>query len=158
MSSHGSGSRQKYKIARLIDRHGPGDEYGDQLEALWTAEGDDYESLRILADRFNRWLLEVTLADAGIATVDGEVDNMHQLLTDDDVSSGSRTEVRQRLERNGIDIDELEGDFVTYQAIRSYLQRDRGASHDDGREEDSCLVLPPVDGGFRRSRVNIPSR
>jgi hypothetical protein len=32
-----------------------------------------------------------------------------------------RTEASARLEPNGVDVDHLERDFVTYQAIRSYL-------------------------------------
>jgi hypothetical protein len=119
------------KVARLIDEYGLGEAYGDRLEALWTAEGSERESLRSLADRFNKRLLEATIADAGMSTVDGEVDNIYRLLTDDDVSSGNRIEARGRLERHDIDVDELERDFVTYQAIRSYLKEYRDARYDD---------------------------
>jgi hypothetical protein len=82
----------------------------------------------------NKQLLEATLADAGVATVDEEVDNMYRLLTSDGVNSGSRTETRQRLKKDDIDIDNLTRDFVTYQAIRSYLKQGRGASY-DGEEQ-----------------------
>jgi len=124
------------KVARLIDEYGLGDAYGDRLEELWTAEGSERESLRALADRFNERLLEAAIMDADMATVDGEVANIYRLLTDDDVSSGNRTEARRRLEKNGIDIDQLERDFVTYQAIRSYLKDYRGADYDPGDDAD----------------------
>lgn len=119
------------KIARLIDEYELGEEFGDRLEDLWTADGDERESLRSLADRFNKRLLGTVINDAGISVVDGEVGNLYRLLTDDDVSSGNRTEARHRLERNGVDVEQLERDFVTYQAIRSYLKEYRGATYEN---------------------------
>lgn len=124
------------KVARLIDEYGLGEAYGDRLEALWTAEGSERESLRSLADRFNERLLEAAITDAGMSTVDGEVANIYRLLTDDDVSSGNRIEARRRLEQNGVDVDGLERDFVTYQAIRSYLTEYRDAQYEDDSQVD----------------------
>lgn len=122
------------KVARLLEEYGLGSDFGDRLEELWTAEGSERESLRTLADRFNERLLESAMADAGMSTVDGEVANMYRLLTADDVSSGNRTEARRRLAENGIDVEQLERDFVTYQAIRSYLKDYRGAEYESGSE------------------------
>jgi hypothetical protein len=124
------GEGPESKVARMIEAYDLGAEFGARLEALWTAEGDERESLRSLADRFNRRLLEAELADAGTATLDGEVRNLYRLLTSDGVSSGVCTETRKRLERDGIDVGELERDFVSYQAIRSYLTAYRGAEYE----------------------------
>lgn len=118
------------KVARLIDTYDLGSAFGDRLEALWTAEGEERESLRTLADRFNRRLLESRVDDAGLSTLDGEVTNLYRLLTSDEVSSGMRTEARKRLEQGGIDVDRLEREFVSYQAMRTYLKEYRGASYD----------------------------
>lgn len=128
------GPRPANKVARLIDSYGLGGEFGDRLEALWTAGGEERESLRTLATRFNRRLLEVEMTEAGLSTLDGEVDNLYRLLTGDDVSSGVRTEARARLEREGVDVDQLERDFVSYQAIRSYLKEYRGAEYQHGSD------------------------
>lgn len=122
------------KVARLLEEYGLGSDFGDRLEELWTAEGSERESLRTLADRFNERLLESAMADAGMSTVDGEVANMYRLLTADDVSSGNRTEARRRLAENEIDVEQLERDFVTYQAIRSYLKDYRGAEYESSSE------------------------
>jgi hypothetical protein len=124
------------KVARLIDDYALGESYGSRLESLWTSEGSERESLRALADRFNRRLLEAAMTDAGMSTVDGEVANIYRLLTDDDVSSGNRIEARRRLEQEGVDVDQIERDFVTYQAIRSYLKEYRGAHYQDERQTD----------------------
>lgn len=122
------------KVARLIDEYQLGEQFGQRLEDLWTADNGERESLRALADRFNKRLLGAAIADAGLSIVDGEVDNLYRLLTSDDVSSGNRTEARERLRRNGIDIEQLESDFVTYQAIRSYLKEFRGATYERDSE------------------------
>lgn len=124
------------KVARLIDDYDLGKTYGDRLEELWTAEGGERESLRALAERFNKRLLEAAITDAGMSTVDGEIANIYRLLTDDDVSSGNRIEARRRLEQNDVDVDQLEQDFVTYQAIRSYLKEYRGAKYEDENKID----------------------
>jgi hypothetical protein len=128
--------RKSSKVARLIDEYGLDKSFGDELERLWTADGDRRESLRDLATRFNRRLLESALQSAGASTVDGEVANLYRLLTDDEVSSGMRTEARTRLEREGLDIDQLERDFVSYQAIRSYLTEYRDAEYEKPSESE----------------------
>lgn len=124
------------KVAHLLEDYGLGSAYGDRLESLWTADGSERESLRALADRFNERLLEATITDAGMSTVNGEVANIYRLLTDDDVSSGNRIEARRRLEQNDVDVDQLERDFVTYQAIRSYLKEYRGAQYEGQSQTD----------------------
>jgi len=122
------------KVARLIDEYGLGEQFGERLEELWTADGDERESLRALANRFNKRLLEAAMVDAGLATVDGEVTNLYRLLTSNEVSSGDQIEVQNRLERDGVDVEQLERDFVTYQAIRSYLKGFRGIEYDQKKE------------------------
>ncbi len=114
--------RPASKVARLIEEYGFDESFGDRLETLWTADRERRKSLRDLADLFNRRLLKARMTGAGMSTLDGEVDNIYRLLMADDVSSGTRVETRTRLERNGIDVDRLERDFVSYQAIRSYLK------------------------------------
>ena len=127
---------RRTKVGRLLDEYDLGEEYGRSLEAAWTAEDGERRSLRDLAASFNRDLLGAAMTEAGMAAIDGEVDNLYRLLTDDAVTAGTRTEARSRLERNGVDVDRLERDFVTYQAIRSYLQTERGAEYERGDDTD----------------------
>jgi hypothetical protein len=141
-------------VARLLDEYDLGVAYGDELERRWTADGDERESLRDLADRFNRRLLESALTAAGASTVSGEVANLYRLLTADDVSSGMRTEARARLERDGVDVDGLERDFVTYQAIRSYLTEYRDAEYE---EPSAAERVESVLGTIQRLRSRLRS-
>jgi len=126
------------KVGRLIGEYELGDNRGARLEALWTGEADGRMSLRALAEEFNKELLEKAMTDANMSTVDGEVDNLYRLLTSGDVSSGKYTEARNLLEERGVDVGQLEKDFVTYQAIRSYLQNERGAEYKE-RDDDERL-------------------
>ena len=121
-----SGGRRS-KVARLINEYDL-QGLGAKLEQLWTAE-EDRKSLRTLAGYFNQQLLQRALEEANIQYLDGEAENTYRLLTDDEVSSAESTRVQRRLERDGVDVDALENDFVTYQAIRSYLKDNRGAEY-----------------------------
>jgi hypothetical protein len=116
------------KVARLIDEHDL-DGLGAEMEARWTAE-DDRMSLRALAAHFNKQVLRAHLAAADMDTLDGELENIYRLLTADDVSAAQRTRVRRHLEREGLDFDALEKEFVTYQAVRSYLKDYRDAEYE----------------------------
>lgn len=117
---------KQYKVERLLEKyelHG----LGATLEDRWTRDHDRW-SLRDLAEWLNQRLLEQAMRDAGVQVVDGELTNSYRLLTADDVSEGDRVQLRRRFERAGMDVDDVRNDFVTYQAIRSYLQEVRGAT------------------------------
>jgi hypothetical protein len=49
---------------------------------------------------------------------------------------GGEVEARNRLERAGIDVDRLEQEFVTYQAIRYYLTEVRDVSYEPETETE----------------------
>lgn len=147
-------ARPSSKVARLIDEYELGPAFGERLERRWTADGTDRMSLRDLADLFNRRLLEAAMTRAEMSMVDGEVDNFYRLLTDDDVSSGMRTEARSRLDRESVDVDQLERDFVTYQAIRTYLREFRGAEYEQASDADR---IETVTDTIRRLRTRLRS-
>lgn len=124
------------KVGRLIERYDLGTAFGDRLEAAWLGEGVERRSLRDLADLFNRELLTVAMEQEEMSALDGEVENIYRLLTDDEVSSGMRTDARRRLDRNGVDVESLERDFVSYQAIRTYLKDVREAEYGGSSDAD----------------------
>lgn len=127
------------KVARLIDEYDL-DGLGAEMERRWTTPDDDRMSLRDLADYFNQEVLASALADAGVQPLAGEVENMYHLLTGDDVSGADHTRTRRRLDREGLDIDALLGDFVTYQAVRTYLTGYRDAEY-PGDDRDRTEVV-----------------
>lgn len=124
----GSGGR-RLKVKRLVDEYDL-QGLGSDLERRYTSEDDARSSLRDLVDHVNREILRTALEETETDLLPCEAANHYRLLTGEDVTSGQRTEVRARLEQAGVDVDALECDFVTYQAVRSYLQRIRGIDYE----------------------------
>lgn len=144
-SADGSGDPARVKVGRLIREYALGD-IGAELEERWTGQDGERDSLRTLADAFNERLLERAMLDAGMDPIAGEPENVYRILTDDDVSPGVRTEAETRLEQQGLDVDTLRTDFVTYQAIRTFLKEVRGAAY----ERDAVNGIDDVRSGFAR--------
>lgn len=112
--AHGS------KVARVIKTYEL-DGLGDELERRWLGVDGERQSLRKLADDFNQRILNTVLADAEGQIIDGEIENLYRLLTSDDVSASARTQAETKLSRFGIDVETLLKDFVSHQAIHTYL-------------------------------------
>ena len=93
----------------------------ERLGEYWTRDDDRY-SLRELAVHFNHRLLRAAMEQAGLNPLDGEVENTYRLLTDGDVSQGMRTQARNRLQKQNIDVDQLQSDFVSYGTVRRHLK------------------------------------
>lgn len=113
------------KVARVIEKYGL-DGLGARLEEAWTAGPGERTSLRDLADEFNEEALRAALKAAGGSPLDFEVAGTYEMLSDG--SGRDATRARRRLEREGIDTAEVEGDFVTHQAIHTYLTKEREAT------------------------------
>lgn len=139
----GQSDARRVKVARVIDEYEL-EGIGEQLERAWTADGSERKSLRELAAFFNRRVIERAMTEAGRQPIDGEQENILRLLTDDDTTSSERTRIRRRLERDGVDVDGLESDLVSYQAIRTYLKNNRdahySASTDNRLERDERSI------------------
>ena len=114
------------KVSRIIERYDlPGIE--TELESMWTRSENRY-SLRKLADWLNQRMLEVALEEADVNTVTDDVSYIYSVMMGERGSSGQQTQLKRQLERDGVDVEELIDDFLTYQAIRSYLINHRNAS------------------------------
>jgi hypothetical protein len=60
-----------------------------------------------------------------------------------------RTEVRRQLERDGVDLDSVESDFVSHQAIHTYLREHRGAeleTEEESRIEKETRTIRRLQG------------
>lgn len=108
------------KVGRVIDHYGLTG-LGDELERRWVGEGAERMSLRDLAAYFNRRLLESALEEAGERPIDGEVANLVELLQGRGTSGSGSAQAEAKLRRVGVDVERLQGDFVSHQAIHTYL-------------------------------------
>jgi hypothetical protein len=89
-------------------------------------------SLRDLEAYVNERILQQALRDTDIVLLDG-AESVYRVLTDDDIGEGRRAEVRSRLSKAGIDVEAVEGDFVTYGTVRKHLRE--GMDLDTGNSE-----------------------
>lgn len=139
-----AGPGQTSKVATVIEKYDLHGE-GNVLEERWSGRNSKGDSLRDLADYFNERILEAALDEAGVSLLEGEVTNMYQLLVDDDVSSGVKTRTRKRIERDGIDVEGLRDDFVSHQAIHTYLRKYRDVSHKSEDTDQSAKYVTTID-------------
>jgi hypothetical protein len=116
------------KVGRVIQKYDLGG-LGAELERRWLADGDERLSLRDLADLLNRRVLQAALVDAGRTSTDRDVAHLYETLQGD-VSAGERIRKERELERDGVDVDALTSDFVTHQAVHTYLKKYRNAEYD----------------------------
>lgn len=59
----------------------------------------------------------------GAQLLDGEVENTYRLPTDEDVSEADRTRARRCLEPDWVDVESVVHNFVSFQAIRTFLTK-----------------------------------
>jgi hypothetical protein len=115
------------KVGRVIEEYEL-DGLGGELEQRWTAEGEERTSLRDLATDFNERVLEAAMTRHGRQPAPEAVETTYRLLTDDDANPSSRTRTERDLERDGIDVESIKRDFVSHQAIHTYLTEHREAT------------------------------
>jgi hypothetical protein len=124
MDDAGSGSTSKVeRTIREYDLEG----LGAELEAAWTGEDGDRTSLRSLAEEFNRTVLGAAMREADGSVTRSDVESAHRALADDDVPRSETLRSRRELERLGVDVDAVLGDFVSHQTIHTYLTGEREA-------------------------------
>lgn len=128
------GSRCDCKVGRGIDEY---DLFSinEELVRRWQGNDRDRESLRELATFYNRRLLAAALERAGASRIDGEVANFYRLLTDEEVSTGMRTQARRQLTSAGVPIESVEDRFVSHQTIHSHLTDCLDVTRDDSPQE-----------------------
>ncbi len=138
------------KIERVVGAYGL-DGMEEDLAKRWTAEGEAGRSTRELADYFNRAVLETAMREAGMRPLDGEVANTYRLLTDEEVSAGAETQTRRTLEREGVEVDAVLGDFVSHQTVYVHLTEHVGVEYEEVEPDPVESVRETV--GRLRSRT-----
>jgi len=121
------------KVARIIEKYGL-DGFGIELEQRWSGEGGDRMSLRGLADLTNQRLLRAVLIGAGVTSTNRDVVHLYETLNGD-VSAGERVQKEREMERDGIDVADLKSDFVSHQAIHTYLTEYRNVEYESSQTD-----------------------
>ncbi|GAB7090556.1 hypothetical protein JCM18237_08270 [Halorubrum luteum] len=138
MSSKSDG-KPNSKVANVIERYDLTG-WGDRLEREWLGETGERTSLRDLADTFNRAVLAAALREAGEAVIEDDVASTYRVLTDDDVSRADALRKERELKRLGVDVEEVRSNFVTHQAIHTYLTKYREAELSDRTPDPDAKI------------------
>lgn len=120
------------KVGRSASRYGLAD-LDSELVERWV--GEESDSLRDLETYVNTELVRAAIEETGESVIEGEAANYYRLLTDEETSSGNRTEARRRLERQGVDVEGLLETFVSHQTIHTHLRECLDVTYD--RPQDS---------------------
>lgn len=153
MAERNTGPGPKPKVARLIERYDL-EGVGDDLEAQWT-RSEDRRSLRSLAESFNERLLRAQLVDADVDTIAEDLSQLYAVLTGTTGSRGERTQIERRLERDGIDVERLTDEFVSYGAIRSYLVGHRNVTPPSDSSGPSRETAARTIDGLRQRTASV---
>lgn len=159
MSESSSGPGPRGKVNQLLEKYDL-EGFGDYLVDRWTREdASERLSLRALAREFNIRLLEARLTEANSGPIEGTAEGYYESLSGENVSSGVRTEARRSLEQAGVDVDGLEAELVSRQAIHTYLTKTRGVNKPTGDSSISgSAVQETIDRLRERVRLVTTSR
>lgn len=128
----------------------------DELVRRWS--DPDGESVRSLADAFNRRILSTALDAAGVEILEPEVETIYRLLQDDDVSSGMRVTKRRQLQRADVDIDRVSDHFVSHQTLYRHLTGCLEQTATESTTDTVSSAVEHVEGLVRRTETVVSDR
>jgi hypothetical protein len=112
-------SRNGCKVCRVLDERDMS-QYEDQLVDQWQAEPPERKGYRQLADWLNITMLRREMDRAGLSTLGEEARSKYERLTASDEMVAD--ELATDLAGAGIDVDQLQRDFISYGVVRTHLQ------------------------------------
>ena len=101
------------------------------VDAKLLRQREQGASLRELAVLFNKRILSRAL-DRATKEVVGDAETIYAVLMDDDTDRARQAELRSKLTRYDVDIDDVQQDFISHQTVRNHLNGCREV--DTGRE------------------------
>lgn len=111
-------SEQGCKVCRVLDQYDMG-QYEEQLVEQWQADGPGRKGYRQLAEWFNVLLLHREMDRAGLSTLGDEPKSKYQRLQS---GESIAEEVAAELANQGVPINRIQDDFVSYGVIRTHLK------------------------------------
>lgn len=112
------------------------------------------DSLRDLESTVNERILDGAIRAAG-ADVVSRVESLYEQLTGTDASAGEVADLRTKLEQEGVDVDAVESEFVSYQTVRHHLKKclDRDTSRES--RTTPAQAIGTIDWAQARSEAVI---
>ena len=107
------------KVCRVLDERDM-QRYEDRLVEQWTASPPKRKGYRQLADWLNTMMLRREMDRVGLSTLGNEPESKYERLHGGDETVAA--EVRSDLHNEGIDVDGLDTDFVSYGVVRTHIK------------------------------------
>lgn len=77
--------------------------------------------VRRLETFINQQVLRRAMEKAGMNVIDSEEENYHRLLTNDDVLDSDRRQAKSELRSQGVDVERVQADWVSYRTVHKHL-------------------------------------
>jgi len=106
------------KVCSVLSKYDV-EHYDDRLVDQWTAPKPERKGYRQLARWLNTNLLRREMDRGGLLTLADEVESKYERLQGD---TATADELREHLLREGVPINELMSNFVSYGVVRTHLQ------------------------------------
>lgn len=105
------------KVCRVLEKYDC-EHYDERLVEQWTAPKAERKGYRQLARWLNVALLRGEMDRVGLSTLGGEVESKYDRLRGDPTTAA---ELERGLAMEGVRIEELTDDFVSYGVVRRHL-------------------------------------
>jgi hypothetical protein len=105
------------KVCRVLAARDLG-HYDDRILSEWRGDEDGRTGYRGLARWLNVTLLAREMERAGLPTLGGEPESKYERLRGEDATA---EEVATLLRREGVDVERLRDDFVSYGVVRTHI-------------------------------------
>lgn len=147
------------KVCRVLGERGI-EHYDDRILSQWQGEGSQRKGYRQLADWLNVTLLRREMDEVGLTTLGDEAESKYERLQSDEASA---SEVESMLEREGIDVDRLRSDFVSYGVVRTHITECLGAEYEktgasDWEEESIDIARDRASEKIREAVVSLVNK
>ncbi|WP_318569910.1 rod-determining factor RdfA [Salinigranum marinum] len=139
------------KVDRVSDKYA----LLDLDDRILTRRTEDGAGGRRLASYINHWLLRRAMFSEGMSVIDGAERNYYRLLTDDDVAETSRNDARRRLRLAGVDVEEVEDDFVSHKAVYHHLNKCLGVDTSRNYTPDLSKGLVDIEKFIGRIKIVV---
>lgn len=120
------------KVCRVLADRDLG-HYDERLLSEWRGDEAQRKGYRQLARWLNITLLRREMDKAGLPTLGKEAESKYDRLRGEETNAA---EVADILEREGIDVERLYDDFVSYGVVRTHITECLGAEYEPGEPDD----------------------
>lgn len=94
------------------------------------------KSVRKLTEQLNKDIIEAELAAANLGQLEWSRSPVYEALHTDELDNAEEIEIRRKLDRAGIDVEELSFALVSHQTVYRHLTQCLDVSKDDGQTPD----------------------